>query len=63
MITNRELIETLKQFPPDAEIEIDVSGYDADGVSLSVGNQVIMEQDYGLTDLHFVPVVIKPDTL
>lgn len=56
MITNRELIEVLLQFPPDAEIEIDVSGYDADGVSLSVGNQVILEEEYGLSKLHLVPL-------
>jgi hypothetical protein len=55
MITNRQLIEALKQLPLDAEIELDVSGYDADGVSLSVGDTTVLNHEFGLNDLHFVP--------
>jgi len=60
-VTNKDLIRALLLLPLDAEIEINVYGYDADGVTLSVGDKPVLEEEYGLCELHLIADdIIKP---
>ena len=54
MILNRELIAKLGELPPDAEIDLEVQGYEYDSVALVVGEDTVLAHDYGLNELHFV---------
>ena len=54
MLTNKELIRALLEFPLDAEIDMTASGYDCDGVSLSVGHTDLIEKEFVLCETHLI---------
>ena len=62
-ITVCDLIQALRQYPPDTEITLYVQGYEADSVSLFAGDVPVLEEEFGLSKLHFVTPSIKGETL